>query len=74
MRSRGTERVGRAERLRGAAVLTVAESPGAARQGAVLNMAVARDKITFSANLKAAQQARLTLSSKLLRLATEVIR
>ncbi len=62
------------EALRGAAVLTIAESPSAAREGVVLNMTVAREKVTFSANLAAARQARLTLSSKLLRLATEVIR
>lgn len=65
---------GTVERLRGTTVLTVAESPGAARQGVVLNMAVTGEKITFQANLRAARQARLTLSSKLLRLATEVIR
>lgn len=61
-------------RLRGSAVLTVAESPGATHQGAMLNMSVARDRITFSANMKAAQQSGLSLSSKLLRLATEVVR
>lgn len=61
-------------KLRGIPVLTVAESPGATRQGVVLNMAVARDKVTFAANLAAARQAGLTLSSKLLQLATEVTR
>lgn len=54
--------------------LTIADSPGAARHGVMLNMDVARDKITFAANLKAAQRARLVLSSKLLGLATEVVR
>lgn len=62
------------ERLRSAPVLTVADSPDAARQGVMLNMAVTRGRISFSANLKAAQQAGLSLSSKLLRLATEVVR
>lgn len=60
--------------LRDSPVLTVAESHHAARQGAMLNMAVRDDKITFAANLAAAQQAQLVLSSKLLRLATEVLR
>ena len=60
--------------LRNAPALTVAESPDATRQGAMLNMEVTRDKIVFSANLRSAQQARLVLSSKLLGLATEVIR
>ncbi len=58
--------------LRGAPVLTVADTPGAARQGVALNMAVAQNKVTFEANLEAARAARLNLSSKLLRLAAEV--
>jgi len=60
------------EAVRGNPVLTVADSPGAARQGVTLNMAVAQNKITFEANLQAARASRLNLSSKLLRLATEV--
>lgn len=59
--------------LHGAAVLAVADSPGALRQGAALNMAVDRDKVVFEANLQAARAGRVTLSSKLLRLATEVL-
>jgi hypothetical protein len=58
--------------LRGLPVLTVAECAGAARQGAALNMAVDKGKISFEANLVAARAAGLGLSSKLLRLATEV--
>ncbi len=61
------------EALEGQTVLTVADSPGAARQGVALNMAVSQNKVSFEANLKAARAARLNLSSKLLRLATEVI-
>ena len=60
------------ESLRGSPVLTVADTPGAASQGVALNMNVAQNKVTFEANLQAARGARLTLSSKLLRLATEV--
>jgi hypothetical protein len=60
------------DELRNSPVLTVADSPGAARQGVALNMMVKQNKITFEANLQAAQAARVTLSSKLLRLATEV--
>jgi len=60
--------------LRGAPVLTVADTPGTTLQGVVLSMAVNRDRITFAANLKAAHEARLGLSSKLLSLATDVIR
>ena len=58
--------------VHGRPVLVVADSPGAARQGAALNMAVTQNKVTFEANVQAAREAQLTLSSKLLRLATEV--
>jgi hypothetical protein len=61
------------ESLRGRPVLTVTESVGAARQGAALNLAVEQNKVSFEANLQAARSAGLNLSSKLLRLATEVI-
>lgn len=60
------------EVLRGSPVLTVADSPDAARQGVAVNMVVGQSKISFEVNLKAARGARLNLSSKLLRLATEV--
>jgi len=53
-------------------VLTVADSPGAMRRGVALNMGVAQGKVSFEANLQAARAAGLGLSSKLLRLATEV--
>ena len=61
------------DELRTSPVLTVADSPDAARQGVMLNMAVAANKVTFEANLAAARAARLGLSAKLLRLATEVL-
>jgi hypothetical protein len=59
--------------LAGQPVLTVADSASAATQGVMLNMTVTQNKISFEANLRAAREARLNLSSKLLRLATEVI-
>ncbi len=59
--------------LRGQPVLTVADAPGSVLQGVMLNMALAQGRITFEANLVAARGARLNLSSKLLRLATEVV-
>lgn len=61
------------DKLRGLPVLTVTESLGAARQGAALNMTMAQGRVTFEANLVAARGAQLKLSSKMLRLATEVI-
>lgn len=58
--------------LRGAPVLTVTDSPGVLGRGMVLNMNIVQNRITFEADLDAARRARLNLSSKLLRLATEV--
>jgi YfiR/HmsC-like len=60
------------ESARGQAMLIVADSPGAMHQGVMLNMNVADGKVSFEANLQAARGAGLDLSSKLLRLATEV--
>ena len=60
------------DELRDTPALTVADTPGAARQGVALNMAVVQNRIAFEANLQAARAAHLGLSSKLLRLATEV--
>jgi hypothetical protein len=59
--------------LHGRVALTVADSPDAARHGVALNMSVVQDKVSFEANLSAARSAGLNLSSKLLRLATQVI-
>jgi len=59
--------------LSGATVLTIADTPGATKQGVALNMNVVQNKITFEANLSAARAANLKLSSKLLSLATEVL-
>jgi hypothetical protein len=61
------------DELRGAKVLTVADSPDAVHRGVALGMTVAQNKVTFAANLLAAHGAGLNFSSKLLRLATEVI-
>jgi hypothetical protein len=61
------------ESLKGQPTLTLADSPGAMHKGVALNMGVAQGKVTFEANLQAARGAGLNLSSKLLRLATEVL-
>jgi hypothetical protein len=58
--------------LNGKPVLTVADSPGAARQGVAINMGTEQNKVNFTANLSAARANGLNLSSKLLRLAKEV--
>ncbi|MES2149588.1 MAG: YfiR family protein [Pseudomonadota bacterium] len=61
------------ESVRGKPVLTVADHVGAAHDGVVLNMVVEHDRILFEANLGAAHNNGVVLSSKLLRLAKEVI-
>jgi hypothetical protein len=61
------------EHTKGRPVLIVADTPGAARLGVTLNMAVVKNHVTFEANMQAARAARISLSSRLLRLATEVI-
>lgn len=58
--------------LKGRAVLTIADFAGAAGKGVVLNMNLAGGKVTFEANVQAARAMSLSLSSKLLRLATDV--
>lgn len=54
-------------------VLTVADTPGATRHGVILNMIMKQNRVTFEANLNAARDNGLTISSRLLRLATKVI-
>ncbi len=61
------------EAVRDMPVLIVADTPGAVREGAMLNMNLAHGRVNIEANVVAARNARLTISSKLLRLATEVI-
>lgn len=61
------------EDLADSPTLTVADSPGAVSRGVALNMNVVNNKVTFEANLRAVRDARLNLSSKLLRLATGVV-
>jgi hypothetical protein len=60
------------DRVDGRAVLTVADSPGALDTGVMLSMDSASGRISFAANLAAARRQGLGLSSRLLKLATEV--
>ena len=53
-------------------VLTVADSTGALDSGVGINMRVRQSKIAFEVNLVATRRAQLNVSSKLLRLASEV--
>lgn len=56
------------------AVLTIADSAGAARQGVALNMAADQGKVSIEINLSAARRQGLNLSYKLIQVATEVIK
>lgn len=60
------------EATRGATVLTVGEFPGFLDQGGMINFIFDQNRIRFEVNLKAAQEAKLKLSSKLLSLAKRV--
>ena len=60
------------DNLSGKPVLTVADSPGAMRQGVALNINTRQSMVTFEANLASARDNGLNLSSKLLNLASEV--
>lgn len=58
--------------LRGASVLTVGESKDFAEQGGMINFVLESERVHFEVNLRAAEQAGLKISSKLLSLARNV--
>jgi hypothetical protein len=53
-------------------VLTIADEPGAMRDGVAINMRQEGERVTFEVNLSAVHRQRLSLSFRLLRLAAEV--
>ena len=55
--------------LRNASVLTIAESPGFAKRGGIINFTLEDNKVHFEVNVEAAKQAGLNISSRLLSLA-----
>ena len=61
------------DELRGLPVLTVGDSPGAARLGVALNIVETGGRMGFEVNLYSARAGRIKISSKLLQLAREVI-
>lgn len=60
------------DKLKNVPALTVADSPNACQKGVALNMAIENGKITFEANLAAADAAGLSFSSQLLRFAKNI--
>lgn len=61
------------EHLGDQAVLTVTDAPGSVTRGIVLAMEMMQGRLVFRANLAEARSRGLVLSSKLLRLASEVV-
>lgn len=59
--------------LRGASVLTVGETDGFLDEGGMINFSLQNDQVQFRINHKAAQEANLYLSSRLLSLAKKVV-
>ena len=59
--------------VRGAPVLTVADTAGFLEKGGIVNFVLEGSRVRFEINQQAAEQSRLKISSKLLRLATRVI-
>lgn len=60
------------ERTRGHPILTVADVPGAAERGILVNLLVENDRVRFEVNVDAVEENQLQLSSKVLRLARRV--
>lgn len=56
-------------RTDGRPILSIAEAPGAAKAGAIINLYIDDNHIRFEINTAAAKRGRLTLRSKLLKLA-----
>jgi hypothetical protein len=61
------------DELQGNTTLTIADSPGAVREGVAINMLNEADRISFEVNLPAVHGQGLNLSFQLLRLASEVL-
>ncbi|MES2071416.1 MAG: YfiR family protein [Pseudomonadota bacterium] len=61
------------KKLEGLSVLIISDKPGAIDEGAMIAIAVENNRFIFDINASAAHQARLNISSKLLRLARKVL-
>lgn len=62
------------DQVKGSNILTVGQTKGFAQKGVIINFVVVNNKIRFEINLNAGTEAGLRISSKLLNLATDVIR
>jgi hypothetical protein len=55
-------------------ILTIADTMGFLEKGGIINFIIEKDKIRFEINVEGARRAKLTIRSKLLRLAIKVIK
>jgi hypothetical protein len=60
------------DRLQGETILTIADSTHAAKKGVNINMHLVENKVKFEINLGTARHAGLTISARLLQLATKI--
>src|SRR6202171_4321872 len=60
------------EAMKGLAILTIGDTPGFAKRGGIINLTLEDNKTLFEWNVEAAKHADLTISSRLLTLATIV--
>lgn len=61
------------EGLKGASVLTVADTEGFAQMGGIINFVLDNNRVRFEINLKAAERAHLKLSARLLTVAKLIV-
>lgn len=55
--------------IKGLPILTIGDTPGFAERGGIINFVVEDNKVRFEVNVKAARQANISISSRLLALA-----
>ena len=60
------------EILKGTATLTIGDTRGYAQQGVMINFVMEQNKVGFEINTESARRAKLTISSKLLKLAKTI--
>ena len=60
------------EILKGTATLTIGDTRGYAQQGVIINFVMEQNKVGFEINTESARRAKLTISSKLLKLAKTI--
>jgi hypothetical protein len=60
------------ETVKGAPILTIGDTKGFAQQGIMINFVMEQNKVGFEINTESARRAKITISSKLLKLAKTI--